>query len=115
MSIGKDIRSFREKGGLSLRKLAKEMKISSQYLSKIEVGKQAPSKTVLVRILRALKIPFRKFQDIYMDSQLEMKIRKLGFEDQETINLCKDLLTMSANEREVILETYRKIQTPYNV
>lgn len=58
MNLGRAIRFYREKQGLSLAQLANKAKISSSYLNRLELGERlAPSLPVIGNIANALGIP----------------------------------------------------------
>src|SRR6476619_3967769 len=52
--VGQRLRSERERHGLSLRELARELEISPSALSQIETGKSRPSVSTLYAIVSAL-------------------------------------------------------------
>ncbi len=54
-SIGREVRAFREKMGLTIAELAKSSGISAGMLSKIENGSTSPSLGSLQALSRALK------------------------------------------------------------
>ena len=56
ISLGQRIREVREKAGLSLRKLADQIDISSPFLSDIELGRRLPSEEILVKLAAALDV-----------------------------------------------------------
>ena len=66
-SIGREIRSYRQKIGLTLAELANQASLSTGMLSKIETGNTSPSLGTLQSLSRALNIPitafFRKFEE----------------------------------------------------
>lgn len=65
-SIGREIKQYRIKIGLTIAELAKQADLSSGMLSKIENGNTSPSLSTLQSLSRALNIPitafFRKFE-----------------------------------------------------
>ena len=67
-SIGREVRRFREKLGLTLTELAKAAGMSAGMLSKIENGATSPSLASLQHLSRALQVPvtalFRGFEEI---------------------------------------------------
>jgi transcriptional regulator with XRE-family HTH domain len=67
-SIGREVRRFREKLGLTLSELAKAAGISAGMLSKIENGATSPSLASLQQLSRGLHVPvtalFRGFEEI---------------------------------------------------
>lgn len=67
IAIGREIRNFRHKMGLTLADLAKLAGLSRGMLSKIENGNASPSLATLQSLSRALNIPvtafFRKYEE----------------------------------------------------
>ncbi|CAN5376884.1 XRE family transcriptional regulator [soil metagenome] len=67
-SIGREVRRFREKLGLTLSELAKAAGMSAGMLSKIENGATSPSLSSLQQLSRGLQVPvtalFRGFEEI---------------------------------------------------
>ncbi len=68
-AIGREVRRFREKLGLTISELAKSSGISAGMLSKIENGSTSPSLSSLQALSRALHVPvtalFRSFEEIH--------------------------------------------------
>ncbi|MBI4766597.1 MAG: helix-turn-helix transcriptional regulator [Deltaproteobacteria bacterium] len=58
-TLGEYIRELREEKDLSLRELAKKLKISAPFLSDIELGHRYPSDKVLGGLARILDIPLK--------------------------------------------------------
>jgi transcriptional regulator with XRE-family HTH domain len=56
ISLGQRIRELRDKAGLSLRKLADQIDISSPFLSDIELGRRFPSAKISARLAGALHV-----------------------------------------------------------
>ena len=54
--VGKNIRAYRNKAGLTLEKLAEKADMSWPYLSEIERGRENISLDKLARLARALNI-----------------------------------------------------------
>lgn len=54
-TLGERIRELREQSDVSLRELAKELKVSAPFLSDVELGRRHPSKDVLERLAAILK------------------------------------------------------------
>lgn len=67
-SIGREVKRFREKLGLTLSELAKAADMSAGMLSKIENGATSPSLASLQRLSKGLHVPvtalFRGFEEI---------------------------------------------------
>ncbi len=68
-AIGREVRRFREKLGLTISELAKSSGISAGMLSKIENGSTSPSLSSLQALSKALHVPvtalFRSFEEIH--------------------------------------------------
>ncbi|HXJ23895.1 MAG TPA: XRE family transcriptional regulator [Polyangia bacterium] len=58
LTVGANLRRLRVKRGLSLERLAQRSHVSRAMLSQIELGRSAPTITVLWKIARALDVPF---------------------------------------------------------
>jgi len=58
-TLGDQIRTLRNKKGLSLERAAEEAKLSPQHLVDIEKGRTNPTVTTLVGIARALGVQVR--------------------------------------------------------
>lgn len=56
--VGANLRRLRVKRGLSLERLSQRSKVSRAMLSQIELGRSAPSITILWKIARALGVTF---------------------------------------------------------
>ena len=56
ISLGQRIHELRDKAGLSLRKLADQIGISSPFLSDIELGRRFPSEEILAKLANALDV-----------------------------------------------------------
>ncbi len=67
-AIGREVKSFREKLGLTIAELAKAADMSAGMLSKIENGATSPSLASLQALGQALQVPvtafFRSFEEI---------------------------------------------------
>jgi transcriptional regulator with XRE-family HTH domain len=67
-SIGREVKRFREKLGLTISELAKASRMSAGMLSKIENGATSPSLASLQALSKALHVPvtalFRGFEEI---------------------------------------------------
>src|SRR5437660_949228 len=53
-TLGEHLRELREKHDLSVRELAKKLKVSAPFLSDVELGRRHPSEEVLERLASAL-------------------------------------------------------------
>jgi transcriptional regulator with XRE-family HTH domain len=67
-AIGREVKSFREKNGLTIADLAKAADISAGMLSKIENGATSPSLATLQALSTALQVPvtalFKSYEEI---------------------------------------------------
>jgi transcriptional regulator with XRE-family HTH domain len=67
-AIGREVKRFREKLGLTISELAKAAEMSAGMLSKIENGATSPSLSSLQALSRALHVPvtalFRSYEEI---------------------------------------------------
>lgn len=63
-NMGERIRAERERQGMSLRALAREVGVSASMISQIETGKSRPSVSTLYAVTTALKLPL---QDVFAD------------------------------------------------
>lgn len=57
--LGERIRELREHKDISVRELAKQLKISAPFLSDVELGRRHPSDEVLATIAAALGTPLK--------------------------------------------------------
>ncbi len=60
-AIGREVKRFREKLGLTISELAKAASMSAGMLSKIENGATSPSLASLQALSKALQVPFTAF------------------------------------------------------
>jgi len=60
-AIGREVKRFREKMGLTISELAKAADMSAGMLSKIENGATSPSLASLQALSKALQVPFTAF------------------------------------------------------
>jgi transcriptional regulator with XRE-family HTH domain len=85
-SIGREVKSFREKLGITISELAKTAGISPGMLSKIENGTTSPSLSTLQALSRALHVPvtalFRSFEEsrdaTFVEAGEGLKIERRG-------------------------------------
>ena len=55
ITLGERIRELREQQDLSVRELAKQLKVSAPFLSDVELGRRHPSDQVLARLASSLQ------------------------------------------------------------
>lgn len=75
-TLGDLIRARRGEQALSLRALARQVKVTASFLSDIEWGKRFPSAAVLARIAVALDMPVESFAP-FDHRQLVQSLQKL--------------------------------------
>jgi transcriptional regulator with XRE-family HTH domain len=61
-SLGQRLHQLRDKADLSLRELATKVRISSPFLSDIELGRRFPSEEILAKLASALNVPLEDLQ-----------------------------------------------------
>ena len=74
MLFAENLRSIREKLGLSAEELAKRVHVSRSYITLLENGKRQPGKNLLPKIARALRLEKSIVVGWYLADQKE----KLG-------------------------------------
>jgi transcriptional regulator with XRE-family HTH domain len=74
--VGKRLKSFRDKAGLSLRQLGKESGVAFTTIQKIESGAISPTVGMLMRISRGLKIKMTALLEEESDPRTVHFIRK---------------------------------------
>ena len=62
-AIGRQVKQYREKLGLTIAELAKAADMSAGMLSKVENGATSPSLSTLQALSRALHVPVRQASD----------------------------------------------------
>jgi transcriptional regulator with XRE-family HTH domain len=78
--IGKRIQELRKRQGLSQEQVAAKAEISSNYLSRIECGKENPTLDMLIKLADALKIEILEmFVVRHMESLEKVKKNIQGF------------------------------------
>lgn len=71
-TLGEQIRELREKQDISLRELARQLKVTAPFWSDVELGRRYPSDDVLARVATILKV---KFTDLK-----KLDVRPVGYE-----------------------------------
>ena len=75
--LGKNVRRFRRKKGLTQEQLAFEAEIDLTYMGGIERGKRNPSLLVMARIAEALSEAIERISAVFSRSPLA-RIEKFG-------------------------------------
>lgn len=60
-NISLNVKFFREKIGITQEQLAEKANLSTDYIGKIEIGKNKPGLIGLFKIIKALDIPVSEF------------------------------------------------------
>jgi XRE family transcriptional regulator, master regulator for biofilm formation len=88
-SLGKRIKTFRLRKGISITKLAQKAKISKGYLSSIESHKTNPSMHIVNKLAEALEVPVEQLLSIPIEPldpewvELVAQARELGLKKDE--------------------------------
>ena len=81
-TLGQRIRELRGAQDLSLRELAKKIKVSAAFLSDVELGRRYPSDKHLLELVTALKTSMEDFQQYDTRPPLE-EFRRVTHSDPE--------------------------------
>lgn len=106
MIFGRKLR-LREKKGLTQQQLAYKLGyVTNSYISDVENGRFVPSKKKLKKIAKALRIPFKKLDNLLLESKLE----QLGIKQPELISLFRDIPNLPEKDKKAIINAYLKIK-----
>lgn len=111
VAIGREVRAFRKKLGITVADLAQATNLSLGMLSKIENGITSPSLTTLQALSRALGVPvtafFRRFEEersaVFVKAGQGIEIERRGTRAGHQYNL---LGHVDANTSGVVVEPY---------
>jgi transcriptional regulator with XRE-family HTH domain len=111
VAIGREVRAFRKKLGITVADLAQATSLSLGMLSKIENGITSPSLTTLQALSRALGVPvtafFRRFEEersaVFVKAGEGLEIERRGTRAGHQYNL---LGHVDANTSGVVVEPY---------
>lgn len=81
MSFAKNLHTERKKLGLSTQELAKKVGISRSYITLLENGKRPPTKTIIMKIAKALRVKSWLVEEWFLEDQL----KKLGITDKKIL------------------------------
>ena len=105
--IIRKLRKLREKKGITQQQLAEKLGyVTNSYISDVEKGRFLPSKGKLKKIAKALGVPFRKLNDLLLESKLE----NLGIKEPELISLFQDIPRLPEKDKKAIINAYLKIK-----
>lgn len=68
--VGHTLKAWRQTSGMSQLDLAMEMDVSARHLSFVENGKSQPSRELIIRFSRVLKVPERQLNSVLMAAGL---------------------------------------------
>lgn len=111
VAIGREVRGFRRKQGITVAELSQTTKISIGMLSKIENGNTSPSLTTLQTLANALAVPLTSFFRGFEESRMAVhtkagegvEVERAGTRANRQYNL---LGHIGANASGVIVEPY---------
>ena len=81
MLFAKRLFAERKKLGLSTQELAKKVGVSRSYITLLENGKRPPTKTIIPKITKGLKVKSWLVEGWFLESQL----KKLGIKDKKIL------------------------------
>ena len=114
-TIGKNIKKQRLSRNYTQQKLAKELKVSANCISLIELGRTYPSMPLAIDICKKLSISFYSIfedTDIVQTSgvkELNEKLETLGEDDKEIINALVSHLYNRQRSKELIKAKHSKL------
>jgi len=81
MNFGQKLKQLRIREGLTQQELAVRLGYkTNSYISDVESGHFIPSRDKLKEIARALDVPFKVLEDMFLESRLEaLGIKELSF------------------------------------
>lgn len=75
--LGKRIKQYREKVGLTQFQLAEKIGVSEFYISALETGRRNPGRKTLVKLANEMKVPIEALLDIETDNGLKFTTEEL--------------------------------------
>lgn len=99
MSIGKLIKSLRTERNLTQKQLARAISVDVRRISFYENNKMIPSTETLQRMSKFFKVSV----DFILGGEIE-GIRKIGFRDQELLQLFHQVERFQQKDKEIIKE-----------
>jgi len=80
-SIGRKLRSWRERRRISQLELALRSEVSARHLSFVETGRARPGRDLILRLAEELEIPLRERNTLLVAAGFAPVFRHRGFED----------------------------------
>jgi transcriptional regulator with XRE-family HTH domain len=81
MSFGKNLRLKRKELGLSAEELANRVHVSRSYITLLENGRRRPTKTIVTKIAKGLKLKSWLVEEWFIEDEL----KKLGIKDRKIL------------------------------
>ena len=81
MLFPKKLRTERKKLGLSAEELAKRVHVSRSYITLLESGKRPPTKTIITKIAKGLRVKSWLVKVWFLEDQL----KRLGIKDKKIL------------------------------
>lgn len=103
--LGKRIKQYREKVGLTQFQLAEKIGVSEFYISALETGRRNPGRKTLVKLANEMKIPIEALLDIETDNGLKFTTEELY---DKIKNLPTDIQKKIINIIDFIIEEFKK-------
>ena len=75
--LGKRIKQYREKVGLTQFQLAEKIGVSEFYISALETGRRNPGRKTLVKLANEMKVPIEALLDMETDNGLKFATEEL--------------------------------------
>lgn len=103
--LGKRIKQYREKVGLTQFQLAEKIGVSEFYISALETGRRNPGRKTLVKLANEMKVPIEALLDIETDNGLKFTTEELY---DKIKNLPTDIQKKIINIIDFIIEEFKK-------
>lgn len=103
--LGKRIKQYREKVGLTQFQLAEKIGVSEFYISALETGRRNPGRKTLVKLANEMKVPIEALLDIETDNGLKFTTEELY---DKIKNLPTDIQKKIINIIDFIIEVLKK-------
>ena len=103
--LGKRIKQYREKVGLTQFQLAEKIGVSEFYISALETGRRNPGRKTLVKLANEMKVPIEALLDMETDNGLKFTTEELY---DKIKNLPTDIQKKIINIIDFIIEEFKK-------
>lgn len=110
--FGRELRVFRMDNGELLKEMATNLGVTPAYLSAVENGKKEPTDELMNRIYKAYQLDENQMTAFEDAKAKTLKMVRINFsrDEEEEVGLlfARKLGSLSANQRDAILEILRK-------